>query len=72
MSDNDNAALNRELEQLRAIADRTREMRKAQRSYFTTRDAHWLNQSKQLERQVDVLFQKLDHAPIQRDLFPGK
>lgn len=45
-------------------------MRDAQRSYFQTRDAQWLEQSKRLEREVDrALARPLDDP--QRSLFGG-
>ena len=33
-------------------------MREAQKQYFKTRDSYWLNESKKLERAVDVLIEK--------------
>jgi hypothetical protein len=44
-----------------------RQMREAQRSYFKTRSAEWLSESKRLERKVDEAIKAADD--IQPKLF---
>jgi|LUMF01.1.fsa_nt_gb hypothetical protein len=50
-----------------ALVERVREMRAAQKEYFRERSPQWLNQSKQLERQVDRMLSDLENR--QKNLF---
>lgn len=42
------------------LVEKVRAMRAAQKQYFKTRDVGVLNQSKQLEREVDALLAKME------------
>ena len=45
------------------------EMRIAQRTYFSTRSAAWLERSKKLEREVDEMINQHYSHSLQSDLF---
>jgi len=47
------------------IIDRVKQMRAAQKAYFRERSPQYLNQRKQLERQVDKLIADLDDTQKQ-------
>ena len=49
-----------ELERLRAIVAVARDMREAQREYFRSRRADWLERSKKLETSLDRMVREHD------------
>lgn len=51
--------------------DKVAEMRKAQKEYFRTRTPLALNQSKQLEREIDKEIERVQLKIQQPDLFNG-
>lgn len=50
-----------------------KDMRRAQREYFRTRDRHWLKEAQRSERTVDAIITRLDTEGdwTQQDLLGG-